>query len=140
MRRYECQLRVIHIDHPASETSGLTPDSGLAAALRQPTQWATTRHSDMNGLHSILICQAEWFIRVECAARPEKVARPQCAPCRVRLLKPGIPGEPFVRGAAVRAKAAGEEHSAAAKAIPVRIDAGRDSSSRVRTLDHDHTH
>ena len=57
-----------------------------------------------------------------------------------RLVDPGFPREPGVIGAADRAMGAREEHHAASKALAIRLDAGGDRASALRTFDHDHTH
>ena len=57
-----------------------------------------------------------------------------------RLVNPGFPGEPFVIGLADWAVGAREEHRTASKTLPIRLDAGRDSASRLRAFDHNDAH
>ena len=61
--------------------------------------------------------------------------------CRLAgLVNPSFPGEPFVIGLAARAVGAREEHRTASKPLPIRFDAGRDSTSRLRAFDHNVAH
>src|SRR6185503_15983248 len=58
----------------------------------------------------------------------------------VGFVDPGFPRKPRVLGTANRAAGAREKHRAPPEALTISLDAGGNSVTGLRTLDHDHTH